>query len=631
MTHIAQFSGKVRFPLRLVLAILTLALTAWIYFPGLSGPALLDDFANVGVIPNVISSPQEGLDYLFGNRSGPLGRPVSMASFLIERQFTDGSVRASKFVNLSLHLLNGCLVYWLLLLLFRHVDASLTSVLAILLSAGWLLSPMYVSTVLYVVQRMAMLAATFGLLALISYCMWRDATRASPVWALFSVIFFLLAVLSKENAIVIVPLILLLEALWYDFTAVGRHSLDKARVAVYAMIIFGLLTIVMLLVLGHEWLVNSFHHRPFTLSERLLTQSRIFWDYLAQLLLPDVSRMGVYHDDIVLSRSIADPIYTLYALVGLALLASICLKMLTYQYGRYFVYAILFFVIGHSVESTVFPLELYFEHRNYLPGVGVFLVLGVAIAAWIKKWPQIKSVLLFYLGAYVVLLAFQTSSQVEVWASEPLFVLDSVKAHPRSFRANTGMATRMASLGDISAARHYSASAHSANQSEPLNDYLLRELALSCAADESVPSQRFELLEMSDNGRFITSVQTLHALVLMLQDDSCPKFDRYGFADRMEHFYLSKSATAGDAPGVFFSLAILENSLQRYDNAYNYIETYTRNNPNDIKGLMMKLHFLVILGKTKERDNLISNLLEYNKAGLLTVAQQRTLDLYLDM
>ena len=54
--------------------------------------------------------------------------------------------------------------------------------------------------------------------------------------------------------------------------------------------------------------------------------------------------------------------------------------LLVWRWGRYLAFGIAWFLVGHSIESTVFSLELYFEHRNYFPGVGLFLLAGVLFA-----------------------------------------------------------------------------------------------------------------------------------------------------------------------------------------------------------------------------------------------------------
>ena len=110
---------------RIILAAVTvglLAISAWIYWPGSNGPALLDDYNNVLIIPDLREAPELAPDYVLGNRSGPLGRPVSIATFVLESMLADGGIRLSKQVNIVIHLVNGLLAAWLMLVLLRFAQ-----------------------------------------------------------------------------------------------------------------------------------------------------------------------------------------------------------------------------------------------------------------------------------------------------------------------------------------------------------------------------------------------------------------------------------------------------------------------------------------------------------------------------
>ena len=98
----------------MLLALMVLLLGLWIYWPGSAGPDLLDDRSSVMVIADLQSNPELALDYVSGDKSGLLGRSVSMASFVLEKRYFDGGIAGNKKVNIILHLLNGVLVIWLL-------------------------------------------------------------------------------------------------------------------------------------------------------------------------------------------------------------------------------------------------------------------------------------------------------------------------------------------------------------------------------------------------------------------------------------------------------------------------------------------------------------------------------------
>ncbi len=622
----------------LLLALLLLLFGVWVYWPGIAGPDLLDDRTSVMIIGDLQSKPELALDYVFGDKSGPLGRTVSVASFVLEKLYLDEGIAGGKKINIILHTVNGGLVIWLLWLLFRFLTVPGYRWLAVLLGAGWLLHPLLVSTVLYVVQRMAMLATFFMLLALISYVYWRLALidgkpgllRFLPVPALL-----VIALLAKENAIVLVPTLLLLEALWFQCRGCAGTTLKGLQWLTYGLIASGSIGLLAILLFKWDRLAARLSRRPFSLVERLLTESRIVWDYVLQWFYPQVARMGLYHDDVVLSRTLFEPVSTLYAVLAWVLLVVVCGVLLRWQAGRWVVLGIGWFVLGHSVESTVLALELYFEHRNYFPAIGLVLALGGIYSVIVRKWPEPAAPLLVCLGLAVVVLTAQTSSQVQIWSNRSLLIINHLNAHPNSPRANIDMAVELARLGAADAAFHYSklafeASANGVSAPERSGDYEVRNLALSCIANKPSPPGLIDNLGKKDPGRPLSSVVTLLTMVRMLQDNACPGFDRIRFADRMAEIFLVDDFRTRAAANIYSNLAVLENALERYDYAYAYVEQFLAMSPGHKRGLLMKLHFATALGKAEAAKEVIATLQAMDRRGELTVGEQQNLALYLE-
>lgn len=354
---------------------LLLFVAAWIYWPGQYGPALLDDRGSLTILDVLNEDPGLAADIIFGDRSGKFGRPVSMATFVAEKLFADGEIAGIKRVNIGLHLANGLMVFWLYYLLLSHYFRRKVMWVAGVWSAVWLLSPLFVSTVLYAVQRMAMLSTFFMLCACVSYIYW----RSSFLYRRFSLLkflcipgFVLLAVFSKENGLLVVPVIILLEVFWFQraspHMSVGYvfHRLS------WLLFILGCISVPIVLVFTHDWIVAGYATRDFTLVERLLTEQRILWDYVSQLIWPNILRMGVFHDDLLVSKSLTYPVTTLYALFGWSCVFIVSLFTVFRSEARIFVVPLFWFLIGHSMESSFLALELYFEHRNYFPAVGLF-------------------------------------------------------------------------------------------------------------------------------------------------------------------------------------------------------------------------------------------------------------------
>ena len=128
---------------------------------------------------------------------------------------------------------------------------------------------------------------------------------------------------------------------------------------------------------------TGYLYRDFTLTERLLTQPRALFDYIVNLLIPVTESITPFHDAYAHSKSLLEPITTLFSLLALA--ALLILAWLVRRSQPLVAFGLLWFFVGHLVESTLLPLELYFPHRNYLPAIGLYLALGALAMDWLGR------------------------------------------------------------------------------------------------------------------------------------------------------------------------------------------------------------------------------------------------------
>src|SRR5690606_1987080 len=165
----------------LLIAVLSYAL----YSPGLSGGFLFDDFPNLkdmGVYGGV-TNWESFYRFVFQGWSGPTGRPISLASFLLDDNAWPSHAPWFKKTNLLIHILCGLLLCWAALLLMRNlksINEHQAQWIAVLACAFWLLHPYMVSTTLYVVQRMAQLATLFCLAGIVLYLSGRLQLASRP-------------------------------------------------------------------------------------------------------------------------------------------------------------------------------------------------------------------------------------------------------------------------------------------------------------------------------------------------------------------------------------------------------------------------------------------------------------------
>jgi len=428
-------NGRHQLPLPVALIAAALIACAALYARGLAGPLIVDDHTQ---LTRAVSG--EGLDYAgcgyLCSGTSLLGRPVAMASFELSARLSGGDFAGWKTFNLALHLANGLLVFWLASLLAR------SRVTGAVVAAAWVLHPLHVSTVLYTVQRMAELSALFVIAGLACYVVSRrrqiEGRRggAAGVLATF-VVFTPLAMLSKENGALLPLLALLAEWLLLGFRgdARARRLLAGAYVAFLALP--GLVGAGFLLARWEALFADRFAMLGFGPWERLLTESRVVVAYLLQLLVPAQRNMGFFHDDVAVSHGLLDPPATLLAVAALA--ALVALALIARRRAPLFAFGALFFLAAHLVESTVLPLELMFEHRNYLPSVGVLLALA-------GLWPS-RGVSPRVAGAVaacaLVALGALTWQRVHTWSSTPRFYNYAAQVHPGSERLMSTLASHL--------------------------------------------------------------------------------------------------------------------------------------------------------------------------------------------
>ena len=430
-----------------------LAVTVACYLPGLAGHFIFDDGVNIGKNPHLkIGS----LDFTSlwqaasSGGAGPLGRPISMASFAINHYFSGLDAYYFKATNLAIHLLNGMLVFvFARLLLGLHLrllgiaDDKAVAWVALATAALWLLHPFNLTGVLYVVQRMTSLATLFTLAGLTLYLYGRksllDGRSRSGFAAIAAAIFVFtpLAALCKESGALLPLFMLVIEATLLRWSAPGR----KARRMLMALLgltlatplLFGLAYVLKnpaIIFGGYAW-------RDFSLAERLMTEARVLWFYLHMIVLPSVGEMGLHHDDIPISRSLFSPWTTLPAIVGLSLLAAAAFALRNKQ--PLLTFGVAFFFAGHAMESTIIPLELAFEHRNYLPMFGILLPLAYYA---LGEKPHASSVRVRRIAFLLLLALFAglTALRAQQWGDTLQMRMLEVERHPRSVRAHTDLA-----------------------------------------------------------------------------------------------------------------------------------------------------------------------------------------------
>jgi len=366
---------------------LALFVTTLAYWPGLYGGWLFDDFPNI--VDNHGVQPATGgvaslIKAALSSPASDFKRPLASLSFAANYLAGGLDPFGMKLTNLVIHLLNG-LVMFLLARRLWQIGAPERSrpeagQAAALIAAGWMLLPINLTSVLYVVQRMESMANLAVLAGLLGYVIGRQrmlagspALKALALCAASLVVPVAIGGLAKETAVMLPLYALMIEIMLFGFHRPDTPKIDRRVAALFVIILL------LPLLVGLAWLLpsvlrpDSWTTREFTLHTRLLTEPRVVVDYIGWTLFPLPQWLSFYHDDYVISTGWFTPWTTAGSIAILAALVG----GTAWLRKRHPLAAlgIALFLACQLLTATILPLELVYEHRNYFASFGLVLAV----------------------------------------------------------------------------------------------------------------------------------------------------------------------------------------------------------------------------------------------------------------
>jgi tetratricopeptide (TPR) repeat protein len=413
----------------------------------LTVPFVLDDLTSVLGNPLV-------KEFRFSLRP----RIVGDASFALNHALHGFSLAGYHLTNLLLHGVTGCLVYALGFLLLRTPRFAAAAgqpvwrLFPLLAALLFTVHPLQTQAVTYIAQRVTVLAALFYLASLCCYLLARQSGAAGRRCALLAgaVLAGLLAMLSKENAATLPLVMMLCELVLFP---------DRGRRGLLAPL--GFLAIA--LVVPFTWALA----RPGSggLTELLArisadapaiprltylaTQLRVVVTYLRLLVLPVGQNLDY---DYPLAASFAAPPVMASLALHLALLATAGLLLWRSRRAASGAapamglagFGIGWFYLALTVESSIFPIrDVIFEHRVYLPSVGICLAAAALVCLLRERLagrPPLAGGVAVAAWSLVALLALATVLRNGVWGDEATLWGDVVRKSPGKARAHGSLA-----------------------------------------------------------------------------------------------------------------------------------------------------------------------------------------------
>ena len=582
----------------LVLACLAtvLILTFVVYFPGLSGPLLLDDLPQLnGLIAQSADDPATLFRKYIVSTSGPIGRPVAMATFIGDAVAHGPDTWWWKYNNVMFHLMSGLLIFWLTALLVQATqkeNGSRSWMLGIVVAGFWLLHPLHVSTVLYTVQRMTELSTLFVLAGLVSYVKGRlvQEESAGRGWLFIGVgfcVFYPLGVLSKENALLFPVYCSLIEIFVFQFR--GSAPLQRHVKMLHGVLLAGYVSVAAYILANFSRVVlEAYAIREFTLYERVLTQFRVLLSYLDQLLLPAQSKMGFFHDDTPISTGLLDPVTTL--LCALALLALLLSSYLVRKKLPLYSFGILFFFVSHVLESSIFALEMKFEHRNYLGSFGILIAVLAVIPLVIRNRTGLLVAVLIGLSGF----SFMTWQRSLTWSTPASAYEFMYYAHPESGRLNLIFSNIYAASGEFVRARESLAKVGSGMGPK------VHSLFLDCIQHQKVDEEAMsKIAQQRDVVVGSHSTSSAQSLVRESINGRCDVLKESLIA-LLDHLLALPIRSPVDEQSLLFTKASFLESINQIDEAIEILLAAQQLSDSDAMPLYLAARTLIDSGRSEE-------------------------------
>ena len=381
---------------------------------------------------------------IYGMEQTSLSRPLSYLSFALNYKFGGMDVLGYHVVNFIIHYLAAVFLFLFIyntLKLPRLQDEyeNISYPVALLATFFWAINPVWVTSVTYIVQRMASMAGLFYIASMYFYLKARTSSRFIHSFTFFTISLFsgLASVLTKENAAMLPVSIFLFDLFLIE--GINRQNVFKyAKIAILPAFV---ILIAAYIYVNPSNIINDYEIFNFTIVDRLLTEPRIILFYLSLLFYPIGSRLTFLYD-VEVSRSLLQPWTTVPSILLIFLIIAFAFYIARKR--PLISFCIIFYFLNHIIESSVFSLELIYEHRNYLPSMFLFIPFAEFMIYAIDYFSY-KKLIQFIVALGIAIILFGegdiTYSRNIIFSDDFIFWFDNVDKSPALSRphANFGV------------------------------------------------------------------------------------------------------------------------------------------------------------------------------------------------
>ncbi len=300
--------------------------------------------------------------YQGGQMQSNYYRPAQLLSFVMDYSIWGLNPFGYHLTNLFLHVANSILVY-LILIAISH-QAPLALIAAMLFA----ISPAISGITYYISARSDLLMALFLFLSFLSFVKYMHNKK--KILYVFSIVTFIISVLCKEMAIMLLMLLPL-----EIFRRNGKITRGLTILLPYVIILVFYVALrftVLNFAEGHNMLIDFSYPASIPLWARILTMFKIIPKYLGILLFP----YGLHMEWFIVPARKLFQVDVLFSFAVIIFLVAM-LKRLS-RVNKLVIFGALWFILSLLPVLNIYPISVFFgEGWLYVPSVGFFVILGI--------------------------------------------------------------------------------------------------------------------------------------------------------------------------------------------------------------------------------------------------------------
>lgn len=424
------------FKLSLISIVLIAAVGFAIYANSLHNQFVYDD--DLLIKNNVFLTKLSNIKYLFTKEyyagSGEFTyRPVSTLTYMIDYHFWKFNPVGYHLTNIFFHILAGIVVYFMILLIVPMLDIKLPAYPVAMLSAlFFIIHPVQAEVVNSTAFRCNSISYVFFFMVIVFYLKMKEAVGLKKIiFYTFSLLACFISVFAKENALVIVPLLLIIDL--FAWKGHGRFiDLIKNAIPAYAgyavIAIFyeyiGLVKLANSAVFFKTRLNLDFGYIVTMISQYLLC-------YIKLLLFPFILLVEYA---IPKSRSIMESaaLFSIIAIIALGIFTIRKVKK-----DRIFTFSVLW-ILFFIIPIAAHPFTPVAERFLY-PACAGFSMLLSAVIVRIYEIKKYKQIAIAVTAVIFIFYGWRTVTRNMDWKNPAVFWEERVKHSPATARAHVSL------------------------------------------------------------------------------------------------------------------------------------------------------------------------------------------------